>query len=139
MTSGSVFQTLMNCYKNINGANDNNTALGKLMQDFMCTSTNKMCYNILKERSKELKGYNKHSCKEEKSMSKATEEFYELAKGQGEIIGEIRGRTEGKMEGKTESLILMMKNLNCSLEEAFKTLEITDEEEQAKFRKLITT
>ena len=111
----------------VNGENDDNTALGKLMQDFVCTSTDKMCYNILKERSEELKGYKKHSHKEEKSMSKATQEFYELAKGQGEITGRIK------------DLTLIMKNLNCTLEEAFKTLEITDKEVQNEFRKYITT
>ena len=113
----------------VNGECKDNTDLGKLMQDFMCTSTNKMCYNILKERSEELKGYNKHSYKEGKNMTKATQEFYELAKGQGEIIGEIRGRAE---------MLKCYLEAGNSLDDAFAIFKITDPEEQAEFRELIT-
>ena len=109
----------------VNGECKDSTALGKLMNDFMCTSTDKMCYTVLRERSEELKGY----LKGEDSMTKATQEFYELAKGQGEIIG--------KIEGMTEMLKCYIKAGN-SLEDAFNLFEITDEADQDEFRKRIT-
>lgn len=106
----------------VNGECKDSTALGKLMNDFMCTSTDKMCYTVLRERSEELKGH----LKGDNNMSRATEELYEIAKGQGELIGELK-------------MLKCYIKAGNTLEDAFSLFEITDEEVQNEFRKRITT
>ncbi len=40
----------------VNGENKEGTPIGKMIQDFWCTNPNDMCYDVLKNKSKELKG-----------------------------------------------------------------------------------
>ena len=84
-----------------------------------------MCYTILKERSEQLKG----QLKEEDNMDRVTQAIYNDGVEEGEIIGRITTQTE---------MLKCYLEAGNSLEDAFNIFKITDEEQQAKFRSLIT-
>ena len=105
----------------VNGTYKGNSPLGKLIKDFKCANPNKMCYTILKERSKQLKG----QLKEEDNMDRVTQAIYNDGVEEGEIIGELK-------------MLKCYLEAGNSLEDAFNIFKITDEEQQAKFKSLIT-
>ena len=86
----------------VNGKNDSDTKLGKLMQDFQETNPDKMYYNELKTRAK----YYKTNEKGDKGMKSVVDEIYE--------DGEKAGRTEGKAEGKANTIMSAIRYLKKS-------------------------
>ena len=132
----------------VNGAYEADNPLGKLMHDFRCANPNDMCYTILKERARELKGYAKGESTMDidvEDLDKVSQEIYDLGVEQGEIRGKISGHAlgvaEGRTEGRNETQTEMLKcyvNAGNSLEDAFNLFKITDTATQDRFRKLIT-
>ena len=86
----------------VNGKNDSDTKLGKLMQDFQETNPDKMYYNELKTRAK----YYKTNEKGDKGMKSVVDEIYE--------DGEKAGRAEGKAEGKANTIMSAIRYLKKS-------------------------
>ena len=136
----------------VNGAYEGDSPLGKLMHDFRCANPDDMCYTILKERAKELKGYAKGESTmyiDVEDLDRVSQAIYDDGVEQGEIRGKIsghalgvaEGRAEGRAAGRSEAKTEMLKcylEAGNTLEDAFSIFKITDVAEQDKFRKLIT-
>lgn len=58
----------------VNAENRDDSAIGKLMHDFLCTNPNEMCYDNLREKSLEIKG----DAKGDTPMDRITERIVEL-------------------------------------------------------------
>lgn len=58
----------------VNSENRDDSAIGKLMQDFICTNPNEMCYDELKKKSLQLKNDERG----EEPMDRITEQIIEL-------------------------------------------------------------
>lgn len=95
----------------VNAENRDDSAIGKLMQDFICTNPEEMCYDELREKSLEFKGSEKGA----KTMDKITERLIEL-----------------KVEDKIEELVEnFLKNSDLSIEEIAKNFNLPVEQVQA--------
>lgn len=97
----------------VNGEYKGNDNLGKLMQDFQCSTPNNMHSELLASHMRELKGGGK-------PMGAALD----LIRARAEARGEIKGRYAGKAEGKTEANLETATNL--------KRMKIMDDEAIAK-------
>ena len=87
----------------VNGANRDDTPLGRLMQDFFCENPKKMNYKELAERA----DYFKAEAEGVNTMCELMEKFGEkkLKEGREE------GRAEGRLEGHREGMIDMARSL----------------------------
>ena len=98
----------------VNGENRNNTALGKLMQDFFSKNPNEMNYKELKTRAK----YFKEDEEGVKKMCEILQEIYDEGKIEGKIEGEMKTRIE---------LVIDMLKANQSLDLITKFSKLTVE------------
>ena len=98
----------------VNGENRNNTALGKLMQDFFSKNPNEMNYKELKTRTK----YFKEDEEGVKKMCEILQEIYDEGKIEGKIEGEMKTRIE---------LVIDMLKANQSLDLITKFSKLTVE------------
>ena len=90
----------------------NDTALGKLMQDFRCKHADDMNYEVLSKKVRELKETDEGV----DSMCKAVEDY-------GNKL-----RDEGKAEGLLEAIKNLMANANKTLSEAMTLLGVSQSE-----------
>ena len=107
----------------VNGANRDDTPLGRLMQDFFCENPNKMNYKELAKRA----DYFKAEAEGVHTMCELMEKFGErkLKEGREE------GRAEGRLEGHREGMIDMARSLltlNVPVEVIEKSSGLTREE-----------
>lgn len=100
----------------VNGENKDDTALGKLMQDFACKLPERMNYKLLAEKTKYYKQNEKGVAKMCKIMDDLKQE----------------GRKEGRKEGKLLAYIDLIKSGLLSLKDAAQKLGITEEALQAQ-------
>ena len=82
----------------VNGANRDDTPLGRLMQDFFCEDPEQMNYKELAERA----DYFKAEVKGVNTMCELMEKFGEKKLEEGRMEGRIEGRLEGRIEGRVE-------------------------------------
>ena len=91
----------------VNGANRDDTPLGRLMQDFFCENPNKMNYKELAKRA----DYFKAEAEGVHTMCELMEKFGEKKLEEGRAEGRLEGREEGRMEGHREGMIDMARSL----------------------------
>ena len=95
----------------VNGANCDDTPLGRLMQDFFCESPEQMHYKELAKRADyfkaEVEGVNA-MCE---LMEKFGEKKLEEGRMEGRAEGRAEGREEGRIEGHREGMIDMARSL----------------------------
>ena len=84
----------------VNGANRDDTPLGRLMQDFFCESPEQMNYKELAERA----GYFKVEAEGVHAMCELMEKFGEKKLEEGRMEGRLEGRAEGRAEGQRRML-----------------------------------
>ena len=84
----------------VNGANRDDTPLGKLMQDFFCENPKKMNYKELAERA----DYFKAETGGVNTMCELMEKFGERKLEEGRMEGRLEGRAEGRAEGQRRML-----------------------------------
>ena len=84
----------------VNGANRDDTPLGRLMQDFFCENPEQMNYKELAERA----DYFKAEAKGVKAMCELMEKFGERKMEEGRMEGRLEGRAEGRAEGQRRML-----------------------------------
>ena len=84
----------------VNGANRDDTPLGKLMQDFFCENPKKMNYKELAERV----DYFKAEAEGVNTMCELMEKFGERKLEEGRMEGRLEGRAEGRAEGQRRML-----------------------------------
>jgi len=86
----------------VNGANRDDTPLGRLMQDFFCENPKQMNYKELAERA----DYFKAEAEGVNAMCELMEKFGERKMEEGRMEGReaglIEGRAEGRIEGRVE-------------------------------------
>ena len=87
----------------VNGANRDDTPLGRLMQDFFCERPEQMNYKELAERA----DYFKAEAEGVNTMCELMEKFGERKMEEGRMEGRLEGRLEGReaglLEGRMES------------------------------------
>ena len=83
----------------VNGANREDTPLGRLMQDFFCESPEQMNYQELAKRA----DYFKAEAEGVNAMCELMEKFGEKKLEEGRIEGREAGRMEGRAEGRIEA------------------------------------
>ena len=81
----------------VNSQIKNETELGKLMHDFLCTNAEDMNYSVLADRVR----YFKEDEKGVSTMCKAMEDMRNEAHEEGRLEGKIEGKIEGRIEGRT--------------------------------------
>ena len=93
----------------VNGANRDDTPLGRLMQDFFCESPEQMNYKELAKRADyfkaEAEGVNTMCELMEKFGEKKMEEGRLKGREAGLLEGRAEGRVEGRMEGRVEGRV----------------------------------
>ena len=90
----------------VNGQYRGDDDMGRLMEDFSCTSAGEMNYTELAERVRYLKE-NKDG--ENTMMSRAVEEFGRKCEEKGLEKGREEGRVEGRQKGRAEGADMMAK------------------------------
>ena len=83
----------------VNGANRDDTPLGRLMQDFFCERPEQMNYAELAKRT----DYFKAKAEGVNAMCELMEKFGEKKLEEGRLEGRAEGRLEGRAEGRIES------------------------------------
>ena len=83
----------------VNGANRDDTPLGRLMQDFFCERPEQMNYKELAQRA----DYFKAEAEGVHTMCELMEKFGERKLEEGRMEGRLEGRAEGRAEGRVES------------------------------------
>ena len=83
----------------VNGANREDTPLGRLMQDFFCESPERMHYEELAKRMDYFKGKPEGV----NAMCELMEKFGEKKLAEGREAGRAEGREAGRAEGRLES------------------------------------
>lgn len=84
----------------VNGENEDDTELGRLVRDFKCTNTEAMWYSELRKAREEVMVSYKYSLERPDNpvLEEYVREFEERGEKRGEERGEIRGRKEAKLE-----------------------------------------
>lgn len=107
----------------VNGENEDNSPIGRLMHDFKCTDPDEMHYDVLANRVRYFK---------EEEGVKIMCEIWDEIRNQGRLEGKREGRFEGKREGEYESnkhsIRNVMKNLNLNVYDAMKVIGIKKEQ-----------
>ena len=82
----------------VNGANRDDTPLGRLMQDFFCENPEQMNYKELAKRA----DYFKAEAEGVHTMCELMEKFGERKLEEGRMEGRLEGRAKGRAEGRAE-------------------------------------
>ncbi len=106
----------------VNGENKDDTALGKLMQDFSCKIPENMNYELLAEKTKYFKQNDKGVSKMCKIMEDLRQE------------GRLEGRKEGRQEGKLLAYIDLIKSGLLTVKDAATKLGISEKELQKQIK-----
>lgn len=111
----------------VNGENEDDSPIGRLMHDFKCTDPDEMHYDVLASRVRYFK--------EEEGVEIMCEIWDEVKNEgirKGKIEGLRKGKKIGKLQGEYESNTLsirnVMKNLNLNVYEAMKVIGIKKEQ-----------
>ena len=122
----------------VNASIQEDTAIGWLMHDMMCSNPEEMHYEFLKERVRYFK--NTEGGKNE--MCEIWEEIRRDGLLEGLLEGETRGRQQGLIEGAMREKLRLIQKLmskkGYTIEEAFDFIDIP-EEEQSVYRQRITS
>ena len=96
----------------VNGANRDDTPLGRLMQDFFCENPQKMKYKELAQRA----DYFKAEAEGVHTMCELMEKFGERKLEEGRMEGRLEGRAEGRVESarRTAAALLALGKLTLS-------------------------
>ena len=108
----------------VNGANRDDTPLGRLMQDFFCERPEQMNYAELAKRA----DYFKAEAEGVNAMCELMEKFGEKKLEEGRAEGRLEGRAEGRLEGHREGMLDMarsLRKLNVPLEVIEKSSGLT--------------
>ena len=104
----------------VNGRNEEETRLGRLMHDMRCTEVEEMYYEELREEAR----YYKEDEGEIEKMCKLFEEVEQRGIETGKREGMLLGQQKGIEMTRIASIQSLMKNLNLSIEEAMEALSI---------------
>lgn len=102
----------------VNGRNEEETRLGRLMRDLKSKDPREMYYKELREEVRYYK-------EEKEGIEKMCKIFDEVRE-----MGKEQGKKEGIEINRIVSIQSLMKNLNLSIEEAMKALNIPIEEQK---------
>ena len=108
----------------VNGRNEEETRLGRLMHDMRCTEVEEMYYEELREEAryyKEDEGGIEKMCK---LFEEVEQRGIETGKREGMLLGQQIGEQKGIEMNRIASIQSLMKNLNLSIEEAMEALSI---------------
>ena len=108
----------------VNGRNEEDTRLGRLMHDMRCTEVEDMYYEELREEAryyKEDEGGIEKMCK---LFDEVEQRGIETGKREGILLGQQIGEQKGIEMTRIASIQSLMKNLNLSIEEAMEALSI---------------
>ena len=108
----------------VNGRNEEDTRLGRLMHDMRCTEVEDMYYEELREEAryyKEDEGGIEKMCK---LFDEVEQRGIETGKREGILLGQQIGEQKGIEMNRIASIQSLMKNLNLSIEEAMEALSI---------------
>ena len=108
----------------VNGRNEEDTRLGRLMHDMRCTEVKDMYYEELREEAryyKEDEGGIEKMCK---LFDEVEQRGIETGKREGILLGQQIGEQKGIEMNRIASIQSLMKNLNLSIEEAMEALSI---------------
>ena len=112
----------------VNGRNEEDTRLGRLMHDMRCTEVEDMYYEELREEAryyKEDEGGIEKMCK---LFDEVEQRGIETGKREGILLGQQIGEQKGIEMTRIASIQSLMKNLNLSIEEAMEALSIPTHE-----------
>ena len=104
----------------VNGRNEEETRLGRLMHDMRCTEVEEMYYEELREEAR----YYKEDEGGIEKMCKLFEEVEQRGIETGKREGMLLGQQKGIEMTRIASIQSLMKNLNLSIEEAMEALSI---------------
>lgn len=99
---------------------EDETKLGKLMQDFWCKQSKEMNYDVLAERGSFFK--------EKKEGVNQMCEILDEVKEEGKNEGRLEGRKEGRKEGRLETLIELVGDGTLSILKAAEMANMSEEE-----------
>lgn len=99
----------------VNGENEDDSPIGRLMHDFKCTDPDEMHYDVLASRVRYFK--------EEEGVEIMCEIWDEIRNQ-----GRFEGKCEGEYESNKHSIRNVMKNLNLNVYEAMKVIGIKKEQ-----------
>ena len=114
----------------VNGRNEEETRLGRLMHDMRCTEVEDMYYEELREAAryyKEDEGGIEKMCK---LFEEVEQRGIETGKREGMLLGQQIGEQKGIEMTRIVSIQNLMKSMNWSMEEAMKALMIPLEEQE---------
>ena len=114
----------------VNGRNEEDTRLGRLMHDMRCTEVKEMYYEELREEAryyKEDEGGIEKMCK---LFDEVEQRGIETGKREGMILGQQIGEQKGIEMTRIASIQNLMKSMNWSIEEAMNALMIPLEEQE---------
>lgn len=114
----------------VNGRNEEETRLGRLMHDMRCTEVEEMYYEELREEAryyKEDEGGIEKMCK---LFEEVEQRGIETGKREGMLLGQQIGEQKGIEMNRIASIQNLMKSMNWSMEEAMKALMIPLEEQE---------
>ena len=114
----------------VNGANRDDTPLGRLMQDFFCERPEQMNYKELAQRADYFKAEAEGVNVMCELMEKFGEKKLEEGRLEGREEGRLEGRAEGRMEGQRKMLDMArsLLTLNVPVEVIEKSSGLTREE-----------
>lgn len=104
----------------VNSSIQDETKLGKLMQDFWCKQSKEMNYDVLAERVSFFK--------EKKEGVNQMCEILDEVKEEGKNEGRLEGRKEGRKEGRLETLIELVGDGTLSILKAAEMANMSEEE-----------
>ena len=110
----------------VNGRNEEDTRLGRLMHDMRCTEVKDMYYEELREEAR----YYKEDEGGIEKMCKLFDEVREMGKEEGKHEGMLLGQQKGIEMNRIVSIQNLMKSMNWSIEEAMSALMIPLEEHE---------
>ena len=87
----------------VNGALQDQTALGRLMHDFACSNPDDMYYEVLAARTRFFKERTEGNSKMSKIFDEVREESFKMGRLEGIEVGHEAGRLEGVKAGRLEN------------------------------------
>ena len=108
----------------VNGANRDDTPLGRLMQDFFCERPEQMNYAELAKRA----DYFKAEAEGVNAMCELMEKFGEKKLEEGRLEGRAEGRAEGRIEAARRTATALLSLGKLTLSQIAEATELSQEE-----------
>ena len=108
----------------VNGANRDDTPLGRLMQGFFCENPQKMNYKELAQRA----DYFKAEAEGVHTMCELMEKFGERKLEEGRMEGRLEGRAEGRVESARRTAAALIALGKLTLSQIAEATQLSQEE-----------